>query len=146
MRISDWSSDVCSSDLKRVRGHSMPGLWRPFRSLAPCFPSSMPCRHRHRARGPVDVRLAAGALAMKSQHVKPVAACDIGRSDKGRNISNVTPQPLDDVSFKQEDRKSTRELQSLMRISYAVLCMKKKKKENNLLEMTPKARRTNTKK
>src|SRR3546814_2318619 len=102
MRISDWSSDVCSSDLKRVRGHSMPGLWRPFRSLAPCFPSSMPCRHRHRARGPVDVRLAAGALAMKSQHVKPVAACDIGRSDKGRNISNVTPQPLDDVSFKQE--------------------------------------------
>src|SRR3546814_14274373 len=39
---------------------------------------------------------------MKSQHVKPVAACDIGRSDKGRNISNVTPQPLDDVSFKQE--------------------------------------------
>src|SRR3546814_3646210 len=36
------------------------------------------------------------------------------------------------LSRRCADRKSTRELQSLMRISYAVFCLKKKKKDNNI--------------
>src|SRR3546814_3952825 len=31
MRISDWSSDVCSSDLEEVREQASPGICRPFR-------------------------------------------------------------------------------------------------------------------
>src|SRR3546814_18374689 len=48
MRISDWSSDVCSSDLAKARprqgdagqADTFPGVWRPRENAArdpPCF-------------------------------------------------------------------------------------------------------------
>src|SRR3546814_8483628 len=39
-------------------------------------------------------------------------------------------EPFGERPQKGEDRKSTRELQSLMRISYAVFCLKKKKRKH----------------
>src|SRR3546814_7076798 len=41
---------------------------------------------------------------------------------------------ITDAIYDAGDRKSTSELQSLMRISYAVLCLKKKKKANQHIE------------
>src|SRR3546814_4475797 len=54
-----------------------------------------------------------------------------------------------DPRFCQEQARSeehTSELQSLMRISYAVFCLKKKKKNKNYIKLTTKSRcyRTNT--
>src|SRR3546814_8184186 len=77
MRISDWSSDVCSSDL--------PG---------------------HRARDPRRARPA--------RHPRAARQC---RGEAGR-----AQRP----DARSEEH--TSELQSLMRISYAVFCLKKKKK------------------
>src|SRR3546814_1359864 len=100
MRISDWSSDVCSSDLvplarpRRLR----PGLrHRLFRWLpGPPHEADLAARALPRP----DRRQAAGRLA--DRHAGGDAA---DRSEE-----------------------HTSELQSLMRISYAVFCLKKKKK------------------
>src|SRR3546814_1365995 len=61
---------------------------------------------------------------------------DAGRSESacaGEAGSLTVPKSLSYMEDKREyreDRKHTSELQSLMRISYAVLCLKKKKKKH----------------
>src|SRR3546814_3795610 len=107
MRISDWSSDVCSSDLclqaRRAQAHA-------FRA-----------EEHHRPQiggvelvGTQDFLLCVVDLLLRPRHVH------------AENLRRVE-QALG-VVFKAEDRSEehTSELQSLMRISYAVFCLKKK--------------------
>src|SRR3546814_3108274 len=87
MRISDWSSDVCSSDLPT----------NPLLKL-------------------VDLE----AVATFARKRGILAACD---------NTFATPwvqRPLE-LGFDVGSEEHTSELQSLMRISYAVFCLKKKK-------------------
>src|SRR3546814_10914662 len=42
-----------------------------------------------------------------------------------------SPQPAIESAFRKRSEEHTSELQSLMRISYAVFCLKKKTKKNN---------------
>src|SRR3546814_5656299 len=109
MRISDWSSDVCSSDLQNAL--------RPRR------------RPRRRRRGGRLVRLGREPLLLgpEAQHRRR------GTGD----VSVTEPSPLGGEgceSLRSEEH--TSELQSLMRISYAVFCLKKKKTEPNRPEST----------
>src|SRR3546814_7705008 len=90
MRISDWSSDVCSSDLE---GRLL------------------------RVDRPADA-LVSGAV----RHVE---------RDLGAEFAD---------GYRSEEH--TSELQSLMRISYAVFCLKKKKQKKNI-HSTSKRIRTN---
>src|SRR3546814_7093047 len=99
MRISDGSSDVCSSDLggARVdlggeRGRAGPAVALPMKPY--------PLRVADRGRL---------ALAPESAHLGPIVQMGVG----------------DDRARRSEEH--TSELQSLMRISYAVFCLKKKK-------------------
>src|SRR3546814_8339657 len=93
MRISDWSSDVCSSDLHRnPRSGSSP---RPAAPLPTCLEK---CALRSLA-SPRPGSSFPEALDQKSSQVMR----SIDRSEE-----------------------HTSELQSLMRISYAVFCLKKK--------------------
>src|SRR3546814_4737610 len=85
MRISDWSSDVCSSDLSAV---GCPTSW--------IYGGDWRTPAKRRAPG--------------SWPVRPIARPSVSRS-LGRSEEH------------------TSELQSLMRISYAVFCLKKKKKK-----------------
>src|SRR3546814_5447506 len=117
MRISDWSSDVCSSDLRRRSGKCadlFAGNFPAGSSLALCplgtraWLSSAqfsPCRKLDR-RGPRRQSLCSGGFTPSG----PVARM------RGGN------RPL---SGRSEEH--TSELQSIMRISYAVFCLKKKK-------------------
>src|SRR3546814_6106120 len=98
MRISDWSSDVCSSDLTITRhlielGHRDIGHIRGH-------PGHMASAERH--RGFNDALAEAG--------LDPDAA----------------PVEQGYFSYKSRSEEHTSELQSLMRISYAVFCLKKK--------------------
>src|SRR3546814_8225345 len=86
MRISDWSSDVCSSDLL------------PSGTLS-CGVFGSP------ARKPSNSACSAISCASIS------ASCVLMRS----------------MSARIRSEEHTSELQSLMRISYAVFCLKKKK-------------------
>src|SRR3546814_10315616 len=100
MRISDWSSDMCSSDLKRQRGNAQNGV-RVGEGNS--FGGG---RHYMTAYGWRS--MAGGFAAMLA--VMPNAAAQ-------------TP------TTRSEEH--TSELQSLMRISYAVFCLKKKKNTTN---------------
>src|SRR3546814_4754066 len=87
MRISDWSSDVCSSDLA--------ALW-----------PDEGCRTRQSAHRP----LALGRCPT------PSGQCVRHAVEHGRLPDQAQARPEEHTS----------ELQSLMRISYAVFCLKKK--------------------
>src|SRR3546814_9140021 len=111
MRISDWSSDVCSSDLPAEPGKALPDLRivdaeferdpdRGERVLDVVAP-------RHRQLDPVDRAYIAVAVAHRD--IETVRTAFGGHVDPARSEEH------------------TSELQSLMRISYAVFCLKKKK-------------------
>src|SRR3546814_4227923 len=95
MRISDWSSDVCSSDL---RSRKTPGKRR-----------ISAVRRGQGASGP--------ASNLQNQY----------RQSSGSIVrSNPRPEYSDRLCCKNRSEEHTSELQSLMRISYAVFCLKNK--------------------
>src|SRR3546814_3081769 len=91
------------------------------------------CIPRTPAYGPLEARTPAGALAIRSIHTSRFSS---GVRDRARLRSAPCPsltRPCRDAikSVQGRDHRSeehTSELQSLMRISYAVFCLKKKKK------------------
>src|SRR3546814_967111 len=93
MRISDWSSDVCSSDLARHRDP------RRRRSL------SGAARHSNARTATLSSTGSEGGCAEAS--TGPITGVAAGSG----------------VGTRSEEH--TSELQSLMRISYAVFCLKK---------------------
>src|SRR3546814_4674760 len=101
MRISDWSSDVCSSDLEVVQavGDSATAPWIGQRDVA-LFTLLYGCGLR-----------IAEALSLRRREAPGADGADA-------------------LTVRSEEH--TSELQSLMRISYAVFCLKKKKKQKNL--------------
>src|SRR3546814_2783789 len=116
MRISDWSSDVCSSDLEHPAPREIIGQPAAERGAddRPEDRAHAPDRHRRAvAFGRIDVeqdrlahrheRRAENALEQPETHEFAQAGGDAARSEE-----------------------HTSELQSLMRISYAVFCLKNK--------------------
>src|SRR3546814_1901220 len=106
MRISDWSSDVCSSDLAR---HDQ-------------------AHQAHDQEGAEARQVALRGVAVKAEATECGRACKEGRSDRRARVNE------EDRRQRQAHRhgigrseEHTSELQSLMRISYAVFCLKKKK-------------------
>src|SRR3546814_3115075 len=155
MRISDWSSDVCSSDLaggeivaawKSVSGrrlasarsaHHIDGLHiligrdrlgTEFAThAAGLHPTEGRAKRRHIAidadRAARDLprhRRRMGAVGAPHRTAEPIVGI-IGNADSLR-----FPIIGNDSQHRSEEH--TSELQSLMRISYAVFCLKKKKK------------------
>src|SRR3546814_1840135 len=101
MRISDWSSDVCSSDLIAAERHVALLEDR---------------RPRHRRADAASERDEEGiARCLEQGGVKVL----IGGAAFGRR-----ERVFGHVGERSEEH--TSELQSLMRISYAVFCLKKK--------------------
>src|SRR3546814_2512751 len=114
MRISDWSSDVCSSDLSRISvddaDQSAAVRAGPEVARALCLPYG-------------------SAVAEPYPPAGAWMAAHDGRCDRGHPGCHAIDArregaPHDD-GFRSEEH--TSELQSLMRISYAVFCLKKKK-------------------
>src|SRR3546814_2268676 len=119
MRISDWSSDVCSSDLVAL----IEGIPAKI-NLIPFNP--WPGSRYVCSDGDTIERFA--QIVLKAGYASPV------RTPRGRDILAACGQ-LKSESAKLTRREArseehTSELQSLMRISYAVFCLKKKKKKN----------------
>src|SRR3546814_1845231 len=109
MRISDWSSDVCSSDLDAWRGwHS---IAKPMRGNYVRFVELV--NQGARDMGYAD----AGELWRSGYDMPPT---QIG-PETDRLWNQVKPL------YDQRSEEHTSELQSLMRTSYAVFCLKKKK-------------------
>src|SRR3546814_10753247 len=101
MRISDWSSDVCSSDLGGSRGGaSVTGILRLGGGVILVDPAGLVDElpdHSHQ----IDRSLRLDDLVAVFQHHRI-------------------------ATRQQRSEEHTSELQSLMRTSYAVFCLKKK--------------------
>src|SRR3546814_1748632 len=111
MRISDWSSDVCSSDL-----HDLLDLrTRALRLFADDGDIN---RHLPPA---ID-----GVAGVDDLGFNDSAAGFLRRKVRAREKHHA-----DRKAVGQRSEEHTSELQSLMRISYAVLCLKQKTKANS---------------
>src|SRR3546814_9691109 len=106
MRISDWSSDVCSSDLKN---------------------SSVSLTKEAGGNGLTRIALGVGwdMAAATGFFAKLSGGNDSIDLDASCLAFDASGNVVDVVWFRSEEH--TSELQSLMRISYAVFCLKKKK-------------------
>src|SRR3546814_4676677 len=110
MRISDWSSDVCSSDLCNAHCDHRLGFGTTV-SIPPSAP---------RARKP----LICFSTAPKSAYL--TRSLHVSATILSNGLSSFPHTGI--PSWKAlRSEEHTSELQSLMRISYAVFCLKQKK-------------------
>src|SRR3546814_9475475 len=138
MRISDWSSDVCSSDLRRLPAEDSQHLEAAL-GTEPVIAAVEGGLVRNRDAGAVTVehgvlqppgQVSAGVLQQRHQvvgggtrdGVMEVQQATAGDAGAGRQVHQVV-----DVERSEEH---TSELQSLMRNSYAGFMFKKKKNIN----------------
>src|SRR3546814_4079703 len=119
MRISDWSSDVCSSDLVQRLVHRIDKTPVVFRILgADLF---------HRRAGAVQIAPEFKNCAVVEQQRGDALGMIVFEAVFGQQLQFVVAHQR--VALNQRMTRSeehTSELQSLMRISYAVFCLKKK--------------------
>src|SRR3546814_3852159 len=119
MRISDWSSDVCSSDLAKVP--LIRGLDFVTDEIRPGF--EIPLRIG-RIAGPKGFRV---HLCHKFVADNFVALSARRHNQRQRDAGHPSRGGIFVPSHRSEEH--TSELQSLMRISYAVFCLKKNKQQ-----------------
>src|SRR3546814_8375345 len=137
MRISDWSSDVCSSDLRLILGvrefsstcRARRAFCRPPLALAmkplrgsgrdSCGISAAAARTAHRRRGPrAPTRFPSYPMTSRlPRDPDPCPAPDVATD-------------ASDARLDPRSEEHTSDLQSHMHISYAVFCLNKKNKHN----------------
>src|SRR3546814_7610207 len=135
MRISDWSSDVCSSDLLRGDVVLLVGIAREIEEL---IPHQLPLPHDHRS----GARAQHGGISGKAVPIfgrRPIILADeqsaaahgpLFREQRGSHVLAVerprwrragnVRQRRQQIEVRSEEH--TTELQSLMRSAYAVYC------------------------
>src|SRR3546814_3272507 len=124
MRISDWSSDVCSSDLL-VNTYKQGG-WLP-EWASPGYRNVM--------IGSNSANLIADAYfnGVRGFDVERLlyltsTSLSTGGIERQRAVDEAK-QVMKDIDERYRSEEHTSELQSLMRRSYAVFCLKKKNKK-----------------
>src|SRR3546814_9126868 len=105
MRISDWSSDVCSSDLRAapIDRHMVKG------NRLQHYAGQYRVPHRKAALHAI------GGLDNRRTQSRPLIKADAINLERERRHHHLS-----------RSEEHTSELQSLMRISYAAFCLKKK--------------------
>src|SRR3546814_8970460 len=104
--MSDWSSYVCSSDLRADGGAGRAGGQGGLRLHG----------LSRRLAGPADGRA----------RLRGAAAARRGHRLRGDDPAGAGLRGAEVLSCRVKSEEHTSELQSLMRISYAVFCLKKK--------------------
>src|SRR3546814_9631099 len=129
MRISDWSSDVCSSDLRKLKYQTASDIDSTSALVAPIYQAEQDTQFSQE-------------LQLSGKHDRLnwlVGLFYFREKDNGQlaipfdNFAFVAP-PSNYLTtgyygggFINRSEEHTSELQSLMRISYAVFCLHKKK-------------------
>src|SRR3546814_4028414 len=140
MRISDWSSDVCSSDLRK--------LVEIDRAVAAAVGCIAAVEGRVREEGAKPAQRDFRRVALFAVRRRAGDRLDrLTDRQRGKVADVVGRQRVDDRGFLalgvdrildrlanpgDRSEEHTSELQSLMRISYAVFCLKKKKHKRRL--------------
>src|SRR3546814_4589180 len=116
MRISDWSSDVCSSDLRLIA--AQPQAVGQGEAEAPVG------EHREAEQQQIG-RIPPAVEEHRGGHQQD----DGGPPTAEAGCHEEAGEHDGKESENERSEEHTSELQSIMRISYAVLCLKKKKKQ-----------------
>src|SRR3546814_3956463 len=123
MRISDWSSDVCSSDLAEQLELPRPSAaassigTQPADGAFPRQPAVSPRGCRHAAKLSGGRPCFTGLLCSSSWRSSPVSSA----SAELLPLPPASRRSFSSYSWSSEEH--TSELQSLMRISYDVFCL-----------------------
>src|SRR3546814_3602612 len=142
MRIRDWSSDVCSSDLTPdgtaetgifIAEDVTAGIALYFVKATPEYLADFERRHarateayrRQQAAEAADSGFDFGQVLALGLGAAVISSADLPGVDKMQLGQAFVSDVLGERS-----EEHTSELQSLMRSSYAVFCLKKKKKNN----------------
>src|SRR3546814_6145838 len=126
MRISDWSSDVCSSDLEQARqersphGHRSPMIAGALRQAVVQLPDAS---FRQVLVRSLLISITVFALLAAALWLGLMLIPDGGHSWIDWLVGFASG-----IGFFVRSEEHTSELQSLMRISYAVFCLNKKNK------------------
>src|SRR3546814_4530404 len=118
MRISDWSSDVCSSDLRQgARRKKDPSVMVIAKGIG----------------ATQHLQLPGQGLIVKG-HLRQIKHGMGGIDDRAiaGTATQIARQGVVYVCARRRSEEHTSELQSLMRISYAVFCLKKKNEDDKL--------------
>src|SRR3546814_2652944 len=141
MRISDWSSDVCSSDLGQSPGvliiacsdsrvdpalifDTNPGEIFVVRNVAALVPPFETTPGRHGVSAALE--FAVQVLKVPEIVVMGHGRCGGCSAALTQELKNAAPGEGGFIAHWIRSEEHTSELQSLMRISYAVFCLKKK--------------------
>src|SRR3546814_3371376 len=125
MRISYWSADVCSSDLKRetpLKTRSRPRavvdhhVDRRHVEAQQCVKLSLTNRS-------IGLILLASGNGAGNTNI-------VASSDQFETLPKAKSRPDRRLAPQSRSEENTSELQSLMRTSYAVFCLKKKNTNN----------------
>src|SRR3546814_5978352 len=126
MRISDWSSDVCSSDLLAPLARPLRATMKPSESMLMSASRISPLRSRPstdplRFSAPICTPFCRNGASQPCGRRRWKSRLKLPFHFRG---STIGPR----------SEEHTSELQSLMRLSYAVFCLKKKNTEDRELE------------
>src|SRR3546814_6153167 len=130
MRSSDWSSDVCSSDLGRATGRTAVAPHNPQARIdrgRQHLLQALPAHCARSRRGGKCGRRAAGWTARLVARYRNARGGQLLDRALARRIPRAPSGSSRGTSVRSEEH--TSELQSLMRISYAVFFLKKTKKK-----------------
>src|SRR3546814_6022700 len=127
MRISDWSSDVCSSDLACGTKKSFVRTSLAITAISAAV-SGGTLKHGGRCQRHTTAHMGAGWFALmhfpslrRAKRRRTAGHADRGAGEPGC----VLGHQIGRQTFRRSEE-HTSEIQSLMRISYAVFCLKKK--------------------
>src|SRR3546814_3459435 len=155
MRISDWSSDVCSSDLSalNLRGLGPDATLTLFNGHRVAYDaigqgvdiSAVPLAAVDR----IEVLTDGSSALYGSDAVGGVANVILRRDYDGAVASARVGGATDGGDFEQQynlvrSEEHTSELQSLMRTSYAVFCLKKKNNTCKYTQVYKRQQQTNS--
>src|SRR3546814_5331205 len=134
MRSSDWSSDVCSSELYELNGYDQrnPRTWDPRTN--PYVRGHSKTTRRHPG---ISELTNLAYWRIKNLLTGAGTECFKALVDLQKQHKKLTKlQKKLDEGEEARSEEHTSELQSLMRISYAVFCLKKKKKTQKNTQTT----------
>src|SRR3546814_4142827 len=145
MRISDWSSDVCSSDLLKTPppsresydaavewvknlGHKLDAIFETYDAiLSPTLPVTAPILPEGLADPYPTFCCGTYYTAIANLLMLPALSFPAGLVDGMPVGLQIMGRYGREDQILRRSEEHTSELQSLMRISYAVFCLKKKK-------------------
>src|SRR3546814_2028747 len=117
MRISDWSSDVCSSDLRAHQFSEelqLSGEFGESKWLVGGY------YFKERIRGGSQIALSGAIFGLPAGYKNGYKVNGLTNTEAAALFGQL------DLAVTDRSEEHTSELQSLMRISYAVFCLKKK--------------------